>query len=116
MVGKLTRLPAETQKALQLMACLGNAAEIRTLSMVFGAAEDQVRAALWPSVHQELVERTEGAYRFVHDRVQEAAYSLITEEQRGHAHLQIGRLLAAHTPPDKREEAIFDIVNQLNRG
>ena len=58
----------------------------------------------------------EGAYRFAHDRVQEAAYSLIPEEQRSEAHLRIGRLLAAHIPPEKREEAIFDIVNQLNRG
>jgi predicted ATPase len=48
--------------------------------------------------------------------VQEAAYSLIPEERRGEAHLRIGRLLAAHIPPEKRDEAIFDIVNQLNRG
>jgi PAS domain S-box-containing protein len=116
MVGRLNRLPAETRKALQLLACLGNVVEIRTLSLVLGAAEDQVRTALWPSVHQELVQRIEGNYRFVHDRVQEAVYSLITEEQRGQAHLQIGRLLAAHTSPDKREDLIFDIVNQLNRG
>ena len=52
----------------------------------------------------------------MHDRIQEAAYSLIPEERRGRAHLRIGRLLAAHTPPGKQEEAIFDIVNQLNRG
>src|SRR4029450_7530995 len=53
---------------------------------------------------------------FVHDRVQEAAYSLIPEEQRDEAHLRIGRRLAAHIPPEQREEAIFDIVNQFNRG
>ncbi len=41
---------------------------------------------------------------------------MIPEEQRAEAHLRIGRLLAAHTPPEKREEAIFEIVNQLNRG
>ena len=56
------------------------------------------------------------AYRFVHDRVQEAAYSLMPDEQRAAAHLRIGRLLAAHTPPEKREEAIFEIVSHLNRG
>src|SRR5262249_43744441 len=64
----------------------------------------------------ELIERLAGAYRFVHDRVREAAYSLIPEELRGEAHLRIGRLLAAHIPPEKQEDAIFEIVNQLNRG
>jgi PAS domain S-box-containing protein len=63
-----------------------------------------------------MIERLESAYRFIHDRVQEAAYSLIPEEGRAAAHLRIGRLLAAHTPPEKREEAIFELVNQLNRG
>jgi predicted ATPase len=50
MVGKLTRLPAETQQASQLLACLGNIAEITTLSIVLGTSEEQVHAALWPSV------------------------------------------------------------------
>jgi len=54
--------------------------------------------------------RSEGAYKFLHDRVQEAAYSLIPADLRAEAHLRIGRLLAAHTPPEKREEAIFEIV------
>jgi PAS domain S-box-containing protein len=116
MVGKLARLPAETQQTLRQLACLGNIAEITTLSMVLGTSEEQLHAALWPSVRQELVERLASAYRFVHDRVQEAAYSLILEESRGEAHLQIGRLLVAHTPIEQREEAIFAIVNQLNRG
>ena len=49
---------------------------------------------LWPAVRQELVERLEGSYRFMHDRVQEAAYSLIPEASRAEVHLRIGRLLA----------------------
>jgi hypothetical protein len=116
MVGRLTRLPAETQTALQLLACLGNVAEITTLGLIRGTSELAVHADLWEAVRQELILHLEGVYKFVHDRIQEAAYSLIPAESRAAAHLRIGRLLAAHSPPEQREEAIFEIVNQLNRG
>ncbi len=71
---------------------------------------------LWEAVRTGLIFRADESYRFLHDRVQEAAYSLIPTELRADAHLRIGKLLAAHTPPAKRDEAIFEIVNQLNRG
>jgi PAS domain S-box-containing protein len=127
MVRKLNRLPPETQKALQEFACLGNSAEITTLSLVHGrilssqvgeggSSLEKVHTDLWQAVRLELIVPLAGSYRFVHDRVREAAYSLIPEGLRTETHLRIGRLLAAHTAPPKREEAIFDIVNQLNRG
>ena len=116
MVGKLNRLPLDTQMALQQLACLGNIAPVRTLSLILAKSAEEVDADLWEAVRLELVEHLEGSYQFVHDRVQEAAYSLIPEEQRDEAHLRIGRRLAAHIPPEQREEAIFDIVNQFNRG
>ncbi|MEM5432072.1 trifunctional serine/threonine-protein kinase/ATP-binding protein/sensor histidine kinase [Cupriavidus oxalaticus] len=116
MVGKLTRLPAETQQAMQQLACLGNVAEIATLSTVLDMPAAQVHAALWEAIRQELVERLEGSYKFIHDRIHEAAYSQIPEASRAEAHLRIGRLLAAQTRTEKREEAIFEIVGQLNRG
>src|SRR5258707_2174229 len=116
MVGTLTPLPFKPQAAWKQLACLGNTAEITMLSIVNGTSEELIHSDLWEAVRLELIVRLEGVYRFVHDRVQEAAYSLIPADQRAAAHLRIGRLLAAHTPPEKREEAIFEIVNQLNRG
>src|ERR1700751_2797152 len=116
MVGKLTRLPVKTQRAVQQLACMGNSAEFVLLSVVYEDSNGDMHGDLWDAVRTGLVFRSEGAYRFLHDRVQEAAYSLIPEGTRASAHLRIGRLLVAHTPPEKREETIFEIVSQLNRG
>ncbi|MBV8188532.1 MAG: GAF domain-containing protein, partial [Alphaproteobacteria bacterium] len=116
LVGKLQRLPAATQKALQQLACIGHAARITTLCLVSGTSAEAVHADLWAAVRQELVLFLDGVYRFAHDRVQEAAYALIPVELRAAAHLYIGRQLVAHTKPEQREKAIFEIVNQLNRG
>src|SRR5580700_10773716 len=116
LVGRVTGLPVKTQQALQQLACLGSVATIAMLSTVLEVPEAHVHADLWLAVREELVEHLEDSYKFMHDRVQEAAYSLIPEALRAEAHLRIGRLLAARTPTEKREEAVFDIVGHLNRG
>jgi PAS domain S-box-containing protein len=116
MVGRLTRLPVETQAALQQLACLGNSAGTTMLSIVLQSSREQLDAALWPAVRLGLVEQLAQAYKFTHDRVQEAAYCLIPDQARAEFHLLIGRLLVAQTPSQRREESIFEIVNQLNRG
>src|SRR5262249_22259037 len=106
----------ETQQALQQLACLGNVTAVAMLSIVMGTSEEQVHAVLWPAVRQELLERPEGSYRFIHDKVREAAYSLIPPALRADIHLRIGRLLVRLTEGEKRDETIFEIVGQLNRG
>jgi PAS domain S-box-containing protein len=116
MARKLTRLPERARNALQYLACLGNTVATASLSRVLEVPEEAAHAALREAVNLEYIQRVDGAYRFVHDRVQEAAYSLLPEESRAAAHLSIGRLLLAHTPEETREAAIFEIVSQLGRG
>lgn len=115
MAAKLSRLPEHTQVALQRFACLGNTADIATLSHILDVPE-QVDAVLSEAVRQELVQRLDAAYRFTHDRVQEIAYSLIQDQERTAVHLLIGRRLLERMQPDELDEKLFDIVNQLNAG
>lgn len=115
-VGKLRRLAATTQNAMKLAACVGNIAETRVLSMIDGCSEGETHAALWEAVREGLVQRLGDTYKFLHDRVQEAAYSLIPEDERALVHLRIGKLLVARASKAELEEKRFDIVNQLNLG
>jgi serine/threonine protein kinase len=116
MTGKLRRFSATTQEALKQLACLGNVAGIATLSLVHREAEEAMHVALWEAVHAGLVLRERSAYKFLHDRIQQAAYTLIPEEQRAEIHLRIGRLLLASMTADDLAGHPFDVANQLNRG
>ena len=116
MVGKLSRLPECDAGALKQLACLGNSADFELLRTVYEDSNEDMHDQLWEAVRAGLIFRSENSYRFLHDRVQEAAYSLIPEQQRAQTHLRIGRILMESTPQEQLEEAIFEIVNQLNRG
>jgi PAS domain S-box-containing protein len=116
MVGKLARWPQETRQALKELACLGNQAKLSTLAIVHESSPEQMEADLWEAMRAELVVRAGDRIRFAHDRVQEAAYALVPAPERAREHLRIGRLLLARLGHEDRDEALFDIVGQLNRG
>lgn len=116
MVAKLGRLPVGARHVLQHLACLGTSARIELIAMACEDSVSRTGGHLGDAVASGLVLESAHVYRFLHDRVREAAYSLIDDDQRASMHLRIGRLLAAHTPLDRRDETIFDIVSQLNRG
>lgn len=136
MVGRLQKLPAPTQHVLELAACIGNQFDLETLAVVCEASEAAVFADIWGALQEGFVlpvseyykfsqadkpaaaggEEVTVGYHFLHDRVQQAAYSLIPSNQQQAIHLKIGQLLLHNTPATEREDKLFDIVNQLNIG
>jgi diguanylate cyclase (GGDEF)-like protein/PAS domain S-box-containing protein len=113
MVRKLERLPESSRAILRVLACIGNSAPFDVLTLVAGGEAESVERRLNDAMRAEFIRRQGDDVAFTHDRIQEAAYSLIPADARAAEHLRIGRLLAARYSDD---EYLFDIVNQLNRG
>ncbi|HSH03864.1 MAG TPA: adenylate/guanylate cyclase domain-containing protein, partial [Anaerolineae bacterium] len=134
MADNVRTLPAETQVVLRWAACLGNQFGWRMLTRVYGASPQATAAALWPAVTAGYVvpldrdyklanlmvegveKEIEIRYKFGHDRIQQAAYSLIDERERGRYHRHVGTILQTHLQGEERKKRLFDIVNQLNMG
>ncbi|MEN8219680.1 MAG: serine/threonine-protein kinase PknK, partial [Pseudomonadota bacterium] len=116
MTDKVHKLSEKTQQALKLAACIGNQFEIETLAIVSEKDAQETKADLWEALADGLIFPLEKAYKFAHDRVQQAVYSLIPEEEKQVVHWQIGQLLLKNTPPEHREQSVFVIVDQLNAG
>ncbi|MBD2514955.1 AAA family ATPase [Nostoc sp. FACHB-973] len=137
MAFQLQKLPPSTQQALQLAACIGNEFDLETLALVSEQSQIEMAATLWKALQEGLVlpisdvykfyvgqETLAGTlenqqtvtYKFIHDRVQQAAYSLIPDDRKTAIHLQIGQLLLNNTSEIEQEEKLFDIVNHLNMG
>ncbi|AKI99168.1 Signal transduction histidine kinase CheA [Archangium gephyra] len=117
MVSRLRQLPVRTQQLLQLAACVGNVFPRQLLVIVSGAEPGEVEAGLEEAQREGmLVAQGPEQYRFLHDRIQQAAHALIPVREREAVHLRIGRLLLARLSPGELHEKIFDVVGQLNAG
>jgi len=116
MLGKLGRLPPKTRQAVQWASCLGNTFDLSTLAVIGECSPEEAEAELGPAVRAGLVVCRDGRCRFLHDRVQEAAYSLIAAAQRPALHLRVGRLLVARAGAESLAEQVFDVVGHLDRG
>jgi predicted ATPase/signal transduction histidine kinase len=116
MVLKTKRLSIATQEALKHLACLGNMAEIETLSLVYQQTAAAIHTALWDAVRAGLIVHQKDSYKFLHDRIQQAVYSLVPEQQRAAVHLRIGRKLLANLTAEDLTEQLFEVASHFNRG
>ncbi|MGB3513915.1 MAG: AAA family ATPase [Microcoleaceae cyanobacterium] len=123
MIGKLKKLPESTQEVLRLAACIGAYFDLTTISIICEKSKEEVFPDLVTAIQSGLILPTSELdtelliqdYKFLHDRVQQAAYALIDEAQKTAVHLKIGRLLLQSIPEALSEE-IFEIVDHLNLG
>jgi len=116
MAAGLHRLPGQTLEALKQLACLGSTVEASTLALLDCHEPPSMQTCLESAVRAGYLVPVESGCRFAHDRIREAAYSLVPEADRPAMHLRMGRLLATRTPPEQFESEIFAIATQLNRG
>ncbi len=116
MAGKLHDLPEEPLKLIRICACIGNRFDAHTLAAVTGQAIDGLLFTLDTMVQEGLINLSGGLYRFHHDRIQEAADSLLTPAERELIHYVIGTLDLGRTTDDQLFNRIFYIVDQLNQG
>jgi len=144
MANKIEELPSFTQNVLKVAACIGNTFTLNDLAIVNEKSLSSTAKELWQALQEDLIFPLSGAYKiplandlntsltlvdesekqnnlslnveykFLHDRVQQAAYSLIPSEQKKELHLKVGQLLLKNTQTTEIEDKIFDIVNHLN--
>jgi predicted ATPase len=108
------RVMNHSRQELKDFACLGNVAEVAMLAMVRTETEEAMHAVLSEAVRAGLIFPGEASYKFLHDRIQEAAYLVIPDAERSGVHLRIGRVLLASMSEDQLTEHVLDVANQLN--
>jgi predicted ATPase len=125
MLSKLKKLPPTTQQVLQFAACVGADFDLSTLSIICESSSGEIFPQLIAAAQSGLIVPTSELdeellvqdYKFLHDRVQQAAYALIDESHKQVVQLQIGRNLLEKTLPDRIiSERLFEIVDHLNYG
>jgi len=131
MAGKIQKLDTKTQKILKMASSIGNQFDLETLNIVNETRSDQTLKSLESAISVGLIvqldktklplssghsSQSKATFKFSHDRIQQAAYSLIPEKDKKGLHWRIGHLLMEHIPKEQHEQRIFDIVNQLNFG
>jgi predicted ATPase/serine phosphatase RsbU (regulator of sigma subunit) len=116
MAGKIGKLSPKTQEVLKICACIGNRFDLETIASVRGTSIYEALQDLTGAIQQGLVSPLEDIYIFHHDRIQEAAYSLVSDSEKSEMHYRIGKLARDAADEGDLQNKLFYIVDQLNLG
>ncbi|MCP4131080.1 MAG: AAA family ATPase [bacterium] len=113
---KITKLPARSIEIMKTCACIGNRFDLDILSLVYERPIDETLSLLETLIDDGFISFGNDLYKFHHDRIQEAAYSLIPEDEKTRLHFKIGKLLLEKTEETDIHDNIFQMINHLNLG
>jgi hypothetical protein len=113
---KIAQLGAEPRRALALASCIGDEFDTELLYALAGSDHAGLERGIHALCDLGLIAPCEEGLRFLHSRIREAAQELLNDAEYERVHYQAGTLLLARTPEPKLGEAIFGIVDHLNRG
>jgi len=113
--GKIEKLSKSLKELLKIASCIGASFDGAVLK---SSASRSIKKPLSLAVQKELLvfDTQAGKYKFVHDRIQQAAYSLIPESERPMFHLAVGRNLLRQLSSVLLEKHVFVVLNQFIRG
>lgn len=113
---RMRALPRHVQLLLQYAACLSSF-NVSTLELVWPKEGFRKTSVLLAELEKEqFIEKHESAaYRWVHDKVQEAAMSLGDVDKRL-LQFEIGNVLYHSLMEAELEESLFDVVDLINKG
>jgi transcriptional regulator with GAF, ATPase, and Fis domain/predicted ATPase len=116
MTSRIQRLDPKTQRTLMFAGLLGGRYRASTVAAASESTVADTEAGLREAVAEGLVMMAGDTYRFLHDRVQQAAIGLLPDADRGPTHAAIGRRLLAQWDRSAAPEQVFEVVGHLNRG
>lgn len=114
MAGKIEKLPPHTQDVLKICACIGNRFDLETLAAVRKTSVDGALADLTEAVKEGMVSRIGDFYVFHHDRIHEAAYSLVADAEKSALHYKIGKYMYDAASKSELQNKLFYIADQFN--
>lgn len=133
-VAGINKLNTETASILKIAACIGTKFDLKTLATLSKVPLKAIGIKIWGAIEKEIIYPIDENYllvkflqafgkvdfdlsfKFQHDRIRQALYSLISETEKPSIHLQIGRQMLDASRISGKTDTLFDIVNNMNIG